>query len=624
MGHENAAGESPSRAVAAGRPAPHQLVQAAFRKIEFGDFILFLYVVTFARQYLWPVGSEVTVWALTLAAAALIWSLHLAAKSPVVERTPRQFWLLVALPLLVVYGMRAALPDTSFDFINYRLVNSERALRGWPFLPGDFFPAFYPLNPAPDMLLGIPRFLLGYRLGTIANLCVLLWTGTIIERLFRPYFRKALLRSFCVLLVIWTEHTLFLINNYLVDLLALPLLLLAIDMALRAGKKELSKADAVKFGVLIGASVALKLFNLAYAIPIIAIYLYNLFAARRTLIMLRSLRNALLNVIGFALPLLPYTAYIYRETGNPVFPFYNTIFRSPFWPNSNLADGRWGPRGVWQTIVWPLRVAFKHERIGELAVYSGRLSIAVVAAALCFVFARGDSRLRALGFAVLLGAFLWGAVLTGYPRYAIFIEMLGGMVLLCFVSKLFAAGETAGRLASPLRRVLGLVLVCALAVQVVVATVYVSRYEWSMRPTVFADFSAYKQEARFFLRDYSLPKFLAPGDAQLLTDTDVWIESGLLTSGYEVLTAPDAPILCAYVHDYFYSAEGREKFARALDEAGGGRIASLCLEDQVEACRQVVTRRGLEIVETVPVKIAVYSRRTHVRMVLLRLRPFTP
>lgn len=598
-------------------------VHSVLGKIEFGDWLLLLYVLAFARQYFWPVGGLAAAWVMTLAAAALIWSVHLAAKLPVTERIPRVFWLVVALPLFAVYGMRAAIPDTSFDFINYRLVNSERALRGWPFLPGDFFPAFYPLNPAPDMLLGIPRWLLGYRLGTITNLFVLLWTGTIVERLFRQYFRKALLRSLCVLLVIWTEHTLFLINNYLVDLLALPLLLLAVELALRAGEEEPGKSDALKFGLFIGASVALKLFNLAYAIPIVAIYLYNLLASPRPLMTPRNLRNALMSIIGFAIPLLPYTVYIYRETGNPVFPFYNTIFRSPFWPNANLEDGRWGPHGMWETIAWPLRVAFKHERIGELAFYSGRLSIAVVAAVLCFVFARGDRRLRALSLSLLVGAFLWGAVLTGYPRYAIFVEMLGGIVLLSLVSKLLEASNTLGRLTS-LRRVVAVVFICALAVQVIVATVYVNRYEWSMRPTIFADFSGHKQEARFFLRDYSLPKFLAPGDAQLLSETDVWIESGLLTSGYEVLAAPDAPMLCAYIHDYFYSAEGREKFARALAEARGGRVASLCLEDQVEACRRVVASRGLEIVETVPVKIPVYSRRTYMKMVLLRLRPVTP
>ena len=154
------------------------------------------------------------------------------ALAPAGERTPRVFLLVVALPLFFVFTLRVAFPDLSFDVLNHRLIQSERALRGEQLLPGDFFPTIFPFNPAPDMLTGLFRHALGYRLGTVVNLLALLWAGTVLEKILRPYVEGAAWRSAGVLLALFTEHALFQINGYMVDLLALPLLLEATRLAL--------------------------------------------------------------------------------------------------------------------------------------------------------------------------------------------------------------------------------------------------------------------------------------------------------------------------------------------------------------------------------------------------------
>jgi hypothetical protein len=600
--------------------SPLRRLPGALRRAGLGDLVLLLYVVTFVRQYFWPVEANALAWTLTLFASALLWALHLTSKETTEERTPLQFWLVVALPLFVIFGMRAAIPDTSFDVLNYRLVNAERGLAGWPFKPGDFFPAFYPLNPAPDMLLGLLRHLLGYRLGTVTNYLVLLWAGTILDRLLRPYIADKWLRSAGVLLVLWTEHALFLINNYMVDLLALPLLLGATLIALRAGERgSTTRGEAVRLGLLLGASVALKLLNLAFVIPVVLIYACTALAARRMRLNRETATNALLAAVAFALPLAPFTLYIYRETGSPVFPFFNKIFKSPYWPLSTLADPRWGPKTAAEALVWPLRVAFRADRIGELAVYSGRVSLVFVAALLCLVFARRDRNLRALSVATLAGALLWGATLTGYARYSVFVEFMGGAMLLGFVSSLRLSAKTAARGGRVIRWALAALLFSALLAQCRLAATYVARQEWSLRPTVFEKYDVYVEESRYLLRDYRLEKFLRPPERRL-TEVGAWVECGLLASGVESLFNSDAPILCAYVPDYFYTTEGREKFSRALAAADGKEVGALCIESQMVGCRDALARWHLEIVETVPVKVPVYSRRTTLKMVLMIVR----
>ncbi|HZI19890.1 MAG TPA: hypothetical protein VEY09_14995 [Pyrinomonadaceae bacterium] len=598
------------------------------RKFEFGDALLFFYLAVFVRQYLWVVEGNAAAWALTCLLSAAGALALVALKDEEAGRRPRQFWLVVGLPLLVAYALRAALPDTSFDVLNYRLVGAERALRGWPFLPGDFFPPFYPLNPAPDMLLGVFRHALGYRLGTSLNLLVLLWAAAVVERLLRPYLRSAWTRSLAALVVVWTEHAVFLVNNYMVDLLALPLLLEATRLALGGGEGGWRRA--ARAALLVGMAGALKPLNLGYGLPIALVYLHSLYAGGRLGVALRAVPAAL---AAFLFPVLPYSLYMVRETGSPLFPLYNAVFKSSYWPETNLYDGRWGPKAAGEYLLWPLRVAFDPSRTGEMNVYSGRVSLAVVAALLCLVLARGERRLRALAFVALVSAYAWGALLTGYARYSIFAEMVGGVMLFGFAASLVGAGRangaegprmaTAGaiRLSRPRwARSLAALLLCALAAQTLRATLYVPRYEWSMRPIVFADPRAHAREARFLLRDYDLRKFLNGGDRARLAGVGAWVQPGVLVSGAQSLLDPEAPILCAYVHDYFYSEAGRAKFERALADARGRGLAALCLEAEAESCRAFIRRWPLEITAEYPLQMPVYSPRIGHRMLLLSLR----
>ena len=62
-----------------------------------------------------------------------------------------------------------------------------------------------------------------------------------------------------VLLILFTEHALFEINNYMVDLLALPLLLEATRLALREDDDGVRLGRDLTYGeLLLGACVALK------------------------------------------------------------------------------------------------------------------------------------------------------------------------------------------------------------------------------------------------------------------------------------------------------------------------------------------------------------------------------
>ena len=95
-------------------------------------------------------------------------------------RTPRWhflFWIAAAFVLL----LRLPFPDTTFDVINYHLINGEWAVSGPPLIDGDV-PYLMIGNPLADMILAAGRHLLGYRLGTAVNLLFLIWTLRAVDR----------------------------------------------------------------------------------------------------------------------------------------------------------------------------------------------------------------------------------------------------------------------------------------------------------------------------------------------------------------------------------------------------------------------------------------------------------
>jgi hypothetical protein len=599
-------------------------------RVEASDALLFLYLLVFARQFLWVVSDNAAAWALSVPPAAAALYFYVRTKPFARERAGREFWLLVVLPLVFVYLLRLPFPDLSYDVLNYRLLHAERSLRGTLFAAGDYFPTPAPYNPAPDTLTGLFRHALGYRLGTIVNLLALVWAARVCEQLLRPFVTRARVRAACVLLVVLAEHILFEVNEYMVDLLALPLLLEATRLALRADEAESKRTLLTHAALLLGLGMGLKMTNAASVLPVVLLCAYKALAGPRRLKLKELPGTVALTAAAFALPLVPFTVYLWRLTGNPFFPLANTFFKSAYWPTDGGWDARWGPKGLWETLVWPVLVSFEPARHSELVVYSGRITLGFVVALCGVALLSRDRRVLTLCLLVVVGALAWSAGGMGYSRYGLYLELLSGVTIVAVVSALLkmraarndssnAPSDTkAPRFAFGWRTAVAAVFVVALSAQAALAFWYTLHYEWSMRPTAVSNFGAFRYEARFILRDRRLRDFLSEDARAQFADLRGWVESGVKSNGVEALIDPEVPIVTASHPEYFATRTARANFIKTV-EAGPARMLSIVQPEDLWQAKEYVKSRGLVVGRVTPLQVPFFSQRGRIGMMLVEV-----
>ena len=578
------------------------LLNSLRQRVDFGHALLLFYFIAVVRQWFWPIDNRFAWW-LTIPIALAGWIFYLSYFEP--RRTGRSlsFWLIVGLPLLFAYLLRAPFPDTSFDVWGLRLFHGERSLRGFLYLPGELFPTAAPFNPTPDMVTAIFRHLLGYRLGTVVNLLVLLWTATVVDKLIQPYVRRTVPRALCVLPTIFVEHLLFEINNYMPDLLALPLLLEATYLTLENPPGLFQRKRVVQVALLLGLAIGLKLSNGAVALPIAGVWVWRALKARPLNIKELSITTFISLIVFFA-PFFSFMIWVYRLTGSPIFPLYNKIFRSPLYPPFIGWDDRWGGNGLFEILAWPVLMVFEPVRTAELPVYSGRLSAAFVVTLLSLFFIRRYTlQQRLLIFIFLFGTLLWSLTM-GYIRYGLYLEVLSGLILICLSASLLA--NSSRRLGDWRLLLAGLVMTTAV-LQSIIATRYLLRTEWSLRPTLFDDFSGYKRETRNFIFDRSITQFQNASDRAMFDRVDVWIVSGAKTSGLMLYLNERAKFVGVRWGGLYLSQATRDALKMTLDRLQGKQMWSLSLGPDFSEALFALRNTGLSVGEIREVTIPFFS-----------------
>jgi hypothetical protein len=261
-------------------------------------------------------------------------------------------------------------------------------------------------------------------------------------------------------------------NDIIVDL---PVLASLLVLLLAANCKRASLLTLA--GVLCGIAVGFKLTTGIYAVGGVAALL-TLDTSWRG-----RLRAVLLFGIGGAIGAAISGGYwwyaLWHETGNPLFPFANTIFKSTLIKIADYSDPNFRPRDWLHRIFFPFFFTANSRQVAEWDFRDVRILVAYMLAFALLVLALrrrvSDDPLadRARGrmlLAALAGAYLPWAFVFGIYRYALPIEMLS----------LVAIAILIGWMPAPRHARIATVALLALVTQSLVTATF-ERLDWTGR-----------------------------------------------------------------------------------------------------------------------------------------------
>ena len=124
---------------------------------------------------------------------------------------------------------------------------------------------------------------------------------------------------------------------------------------------------------------------------------------------------------------------MWQEFGNPTFPYYNHIFRSPWAEPAGSFDRNWGPRELLQWLFFPIYFSHRSLLVSEVSFRDYRLAallVLAIVAAVKFLVQRPrvDPAWRFLAVFTLASYLVW-LKLFGIYRYLVPLELLSGPLI---------------------------------------------------------------------------------------------------------------------------------------------------------------------------------------------------
>jgi hypothetical protein len=217
-----------------------------------------------------------------------------------------------------------------------------------------------------------------------------------------------------------------------------PLVLGGLYLLLRSTSNEtVSGSLLAGAGALFGLAVGLKLTNAPYALvgalPVICLsWRYGY----RAVIWYLSL--FVLGGIGGFLPTSWWNWYLWSEWQSPVFPLYNEIFKSPYFAEENFRDKRWIFNSVAEVVKYLHESALGTTKSSELLFADARILTISVLLPLTVFFSpfRPIGRTQTAFLIFFFFSFTLWLITFAYQRYLIPIELLSGLVIWIFVTRL--------------------------------------------------------------------------------------------------------------------------------------------------------------------------------------------
>ena len=370
------------------------------------------------------------------------------------ERAP--FFVAVLVPILFGLLSIALGQDDNWDLRNYHWYNPYALLNGRlpvDMAPGNWQSYFNPLIDVPYYVLNqwLPGPAVGFVMGFVHGLNFILLLALV--RLVLPR-DKADMRLCILLAVAGMCGAGFLseVGNTMGDNFSALFVLGALCLVLRGWDRLQAwsgRAAVILLlaGLVMGLGAGLKLTNTSYAIALCVALLAV--PASLGLGVVSAFVYGCGAIVGVAITAGPWWWRMWRTFGNPLFPQFNSIFKSPLAAQVAVIDAFHLPQTAVEALFWPFVFTAHFTRVSELVF---RQAIVPVLYALALVFVgrwlfekatggapvtRLAARARFMLLFALVGYLAWMKLFSIY-RYLIPIEMLAPLLVWILMERMAA------------------------------------------------------------------------------------------------------------------------------------------------------------------------------------------
>lgn len=349
-------------------------------------------------------------------------------------------WDIIFFVLLVtIIAITIIFPDNFWDSYSYHLYLQENPFTDKindDFFPGRTLTSF--IFPIADRIFYMFRNLLGFRLGTLPGyllLAVMFYQCKKIlliltkEKIEEKYLSILSILPLCAFVVLQRLGTYYIDNFSIVFLLEFVYIILNESKGILKNKSQL-----YYLALIVGITVCIKITNAIYMVfPLLYLLIINIKDIKQI-----KWYDYILLIITAVLPMLPYLLDAIIQTGSPVFPYYNTIFKSEYFEEINWIDTRFGPKNIIQLLLWPIYIAKHPEKSCEIGYVDGGyvFGYIVVGIYLIYLLYKAVIKKEKINTKVLLYSLLlvylylvWAKFIIGYARYGGVITVLS-MILI--------------------------------------------------------------------------------------------------------------------------------------------------------------------------------------------------
>lgn len=217
------------------------------------------------------------------------------------------------------------------------------------------------------LIHNLPPIAVGFILGTLDGLVftfLYLIAGIFIDKRIKRASYRVVFKTLISLSGLYVPDFLSELGNTMGDVLTGLFVLSGLIVILRCMDSG-SSSGWIRGGILLGMGTGLKLTNGVY---VLGMAVAILLSTKRSKANVKQLLSFLFwSGAGFVITGGYWCFKLYQRFGNPFFPYYNSIFHSPYGLSIDSHDYRWFPSSLAEWIFFPFYFT-KHHQIAELSI----------------------------------------------------------------------------------------------------------------------------------------------------------------------------------------------------------------------------------------------------------------